>query len=557
MSALDHLTILPILLPLAAAAIILLFDERRRTLKAGINVAATLLLLCLSAALVIRAGGLGGVTSVYRLGDWPAPFAIVLVADRLSALMVLLTSVLGLATLAFSLARWHRAGAHFHSLFQILLMGLNGAFLTGDLFNLFVFFEVMLAASFGLLLHGSGAARIRAGLQYIAVNLTASMLFLIGVSLVYGVTGTLNMADLATRVPVIRPGDRTLLEAGAALLGMSFLIKAGLWPLCFWLPQAYSVASAPVAAIFVITSKVAIYIILRLSLLVFGPGSGAEGFGADVLVLGGLATIAFGAIGVLASQAMGRIASFSTVVSSGTLLAAIGFGNVGVTAGALYYLVSSSITICAFFLLIELVERGREPGADMLAVTAEAFGGDEDDAEKTVHESEQVGIALPAVIAFLGTGFFACAILIAGLPPLSGFLAKFAMMTAILNPQGLGRGSGISMQALGFLALLLLSGFAALLAMVRTGVRIFWVPREDAPVQRVRVIEFTPVIALLGICVAMTAAGEPVMAYMRAAAEGVHAPKAYIDAVLPPRSPMPAVAVEDAGRPETGDESTP
>jgi hypothetical protein len=132
---------------------------------------------------------------VYRLGDWPALFAIVLVLDRLSALMLALTAVLGLAALVFSLARWHRAGAHFHPLLQFQLMGLNGAFLTGDLFNLFVFFEVMLAASYGLALHGSGTARVRAGLHYVAINLAASLLFLVAVSVVYGISGTLNMAD--------------------------------------------------------------------------------------------------------------------------------------------------------------------------------------------------------------------------------------------------------------------------------------------------------------------------------------------------------------------------
>ena len=141
---------------------------------------------------------------LYLLGNWPPPFAIVLVLDRLSALMLLLTALLALPALVFAMARWDRRGQHFHSLFQFLLMGLNGAFLTGDLFNLFVFFEVLLAASYGLALHGSGALRVRAGLHYIAINLAASLLFLIGVSLIYGVTGTLNMADLAASVPLVR-----------------------------------------------------------------------------------------------------------------------------------------------------------------------------------------------------------------------------------------------------------------------------------------------------------------------------------------------------------------
>src|SRR4029078_402712 len=159
----------------------------------------------------------------------------VLVADRLAAIMVMLTAVIGLAGAVFSLAQWHRVGPHFHSLFQFLLMGPNGAYLTGDLFNLFVFFEILLAASYGLALHGSGVSRVQAGLHYIVVNLAASLLFLIGVSLIYGVSGTLNMADLAARVQVISANDRALLEAGAGILAIAFLAKAGIWPLCFWL----------------------------------------------------------------------------------------------------------------------------------------------------------------------------------------------------------------------------------------------------------------------------------------------------------------------------------
>src|SRR5690606_15289691 len=170
---------------------------------------------------------------VYPLGNWPAPFGIVLVVDRLSALMLVLSNTLATAALIFSLAKWHQAGPRFHAIFQFLLMGLNGAFLTGDLFNLFVFFEVLLAASYALVLHGAGNERVRMGLHYIAINLTTSALFLIGVSLIYAVTGTLNMADLATRIPAVAPADRVLLESGAAILGVAFLVKAGMWPLSF------------------------------------------------------------------------------------------------------------------------------------------------------------------------------------------------------------------------------------------------------------------------------------------------------------------------------------
>ena len=201
----DHLTIAPIVIPLLAGTLMLLIGERRRPFKAALGIASALLQLAAAILLLLLAdGAIAGTDAaavrVYRLGDWPSLFGIVLVLDRLSALMLVLTGVLGFAALVFSLAHWQRAGAHFHPLFQFQLMGLNGAFLTGDLFNLFVFFEVMLAASYGLALHGSGIARVRAGLHYVAINLLASLLFLIGVSMIYGLAGTLNMADLAGRI---------------------------------------------------------------------------------------------------------------------------------------------------------------------------------------------------------------------------------------------------------------------------------------------------------------------------------------------------------------------
>src|SRR5688572_14891442 len=405
----EHLLIAPIAVPLAAAALMLLFDERRHVLKAFISLAASLLLLAAALALVMLAER--SVTSVYPLGSWPAPFGIVLVADRLSALMVLLAAALALAALVFSLARWHRAGPHFHSLVQFLLAGLNGAFLTGDLFNLFVFFELLLAASYGLALHGSGLPRVRASLHYIVVNLAASLLFLIGVSLMYGVTGTLNMADLAMRVPALPRADLVLVEIGAAALGIAFLVKAGMWPLCFWLPSTYAAAAAPAAAVFSIMTKVGVYAVLRLWLLLFGGEAGAE-----LLVYGGMATLFFGLVGMLSSQELGRIGGFSLLVSSGTLLAAIGHGGDAVTGAALYYLVISTLGIAAFFLLIELVERMREPGADMLALTAEAFGLAGEEAEE--EPEEEVGVVIPATMALLGLAFACSALVIAGLPPL-------------------------------------------------------------------------------------------------------------------------------------------
>jgi multicomponent K+:H+ antiporter subunit D len=534
-----HLLIAPILLPLVAGAVLLLFDESRRVLKAAISAAATAALLLVAAILLGAAAAPttagAAITRVYLLANWPAPFGIVLVLDRLSALMLVLTAVLALAALVFSLARWDRGGRHFHTLFQLLLMGLDGAFLTGDLFNLFVFFEVMLTASYGLVLHGSGSIRVRAGLHYIVVNLAASSLFLIGVSLIYGAAGTLNMADLATRIPTIAGGDRTLLEAGAAILGVAFLVKAGMWPLSFWLPTTYAAAAAPAAAILAVMSKVGFYVILRLSPLLFGAGAGTSaGFGTSWLLVGGMATIVFGAIGVLASQSMGRLAGFSVLVSSGSLLAAIGLADAAVTSGALYYMVSSTMTIAALFLLIELVERARNPGADVLAVTMEAYG--DADEEETVSE---VGVVIPGTLAILGVCFGACGLLLAGLPPLSGFVAKFALLAAMFDV-GAPAGSGTISTTIWVLAtLLILSGFAALIAMTRAGIRTFWAPIDNI-VPRVPVVEVAPVAMLLVLCLALAVRGGPVMRYMDATAQALYAPMAYVHGVMAaPRVPTP------------------
>lgn len=521
----DHLIIAPVVLPLLAGAIMLaLGGEQRRSINAAINVIATFALVAISIALLRAADSApGGVAGVYRLGDWAPPFGIVLVADRLAALMLLLTSLLALASVVFSLARWHRVGVLFHPLFQFLLMGINGAFLTGDLFNLFVFIEVLLAASYGLALHGSGSARVSAGLHYIVVNLAASLLFLIGVSLIYGVAGTLNMADLAVRIPTIRAEDRGLLEAGAGILAIAFLVKAGMWPLSFWLPGTYAAAVPPVAAIFAILTKVGAYIVLRLWLLLFGDHAGVSAqFGGEWLLFGGMATIAFGAIGCLASQDMARLAAYSVLVSSGTVLAAIGFGQVGATGAALFYLISSTLGLSAFFLLIELVERGREPGADVFAVTRELYGEEDEEEELAI-----IGIAIPATLAWLGLAFVGSALIISGMPPLSGFIAKFALLSAALS---LGKGP-VSVVVWTFLTILILSGFAALIAMTRAGINAFWVS-SDRTVPRVQVIEMAPVAVLLLLCAMQTIEAGPVMRYIQATAQSLHAPDDYIRGVL-------------------------
>ena len=282
---LSHLPIFPVIIPLLVGAVMLLLRDSSHTLRTALGLLAILAQLATAVVLLLYVGGYveapwpSGV-GVYLLGDWPAPFGIVAVVDQLSAIMLVLTSVLGLATWLYAITKWDRAGVHFHPLFLFLMMGLNGAFLTGDLFNLFVFFEVLLAASYGLALHGSGRQRVRAGLHYVAVNLVASFLLLIAMAIIYGVAGSLNMADLAARAGQLSGPDRRLFEVGAAILGIAFLTKAAAWPLNFWLPATYTAAAAPVAAVFMIMTKVGVYAMLRIGSLLLPTGAPA-GFGGE------------------------------------------------------------------------------------------------------------------------------------------------------------------------------------------------------------------------------------------------------------------------------------
>jgi multicomponent K+:H+ antiporter subunit D len=523
-----HLIVAPVVLPLFAGAVMLAGRERHRNLDATISVVSTLALVAMAIALIkIADGADGGLRAIYRLGDWPVPFAIVLVVDRLSALMLLLTSLIAAAAVVFSLARWQRAGPYFHPLFQFLLMGLNGAFLTGDLFNLFVFFEVLLAASYGLALHGSGSTRIKAAQHYIVINLAASLLFLIGVSLIYGAAGTLNMADLATRISAAGSSDRPFIEAGAGILGIAFLVKAGMWPLCFWLPATYASAVPPVASMFAILTKVGAYVVLRLWLLLFGQDAGPSAqYGADWLLLGGMATVAFGAIGTLYSQDLARLCACSVLVTAGTVLAAVGMGHVGTTGGALFYLVSSTLGISAFFLLIELVER-RETEGDLPPAQRETSREGEH-----IDSDQEVGIAIPASIGVLGIAFIGCTAVISGMPPLSGFIAKFALLSDALKAAGPQSGP-VSTVTWAWMSVLVLSGLAALIALTRAGIGVFWAsPAQTA--QRVRVIEMAPVALLLILCVMQTIQAGPVMRFMQATAQSLHAPQHYIRDVLGP-----------------------
>jgi multicomponent K+:H+ antiporter subunit D len=503
----NHWIIAPILLPAFIAPLIILSARHHLPLAralSGLSVAAVL-----AVAIGLVATAQAGPPQVYELGDWPAPFGIVLVLDRLSAAMVLLTSVLAAVVAAYAMGGLDTRGRHFHALFQFQILGLNGAFLTGDFFNLFVFFEVLLIASYGLMLHGAGAERLRAGLQYVVINLAGSALFLVSVAILYGAAGTLNMADLAVRSAAAPPGDRALLTAGGLLLLVVFALKAAIVPLHFWLPRTYAAAAAPVAALFAIMTKVGAYSILRMGSLMFGdhadPGAWAP---APWLFWGGLVTLAVGTLGVVAARDLRGLAAFSVVASMGTLLAAASVFTEAGAGATLYYLVHSTLTAAALFLTADLVAQRRQRHGDTL-----------EPAPMFAHQD---------CIAAL---FLAAAVAMVGLPPLSGFLGKLAILQAVAAaPQG----PWIWTFVLGTSALMIV-------AFARAGSLLFWRSAGEAglietrPAQRPAWLIGVAAAPLAGL-VALSVAAAPVMTYLDEAAGQLLAPQPYIDAVLGPRS---------------------
>jgi multicomponent K+:H+ antiporter subunit D len=512
----SHLVVAPILVPLVGAALSILLPDRWS------RVIAFLTVLLVSAASLVLFIAADAAASAYLLGAWPAPFGIVLVSDGLSSLMVLLTSALAIPSLLFATARWDRAGPRFHALFLLLVMGLNGAFLTGDLFNLFVFVEVLLAASYGLLLHGTGIARVMAGLHYIAINLAASSLFLVGIAMIYGVTGTLNMADLAVRLPMLDGANRVWFETGCAVLAVAFLVKAGMWPLGAWLPRAYSAASAPSAAMFAIMTKVGVYAVMRLHTLLFATGD-TEAFGAIWLVAGGAATVVFATLGAFASRSMSRIAGYSLLMSSGTLLAVIGAGSSASLSGALFYLVTSTLAGSAFFLLIELINRGRG------AITPSSAKAVFEDEYKDPYEEKptEVSFLIPVGVALLSGGFLLSTVLLAGLPPLPTFVGKFAIMAGLIPSSG-----EASTQAWWIIGVMTVSSLATLLALTRIGIGLFWEGSIASPAARRA--EALPIVTLLGACIALTIFAGPAMARMEAIVAWLGDPSGYVETVLGP-----------------------
>lgn len=481
----NHALILPILLPMFTGSLLLLGARLSLRSKRSLSLGATLLLLPLSCYLLWLADQ--GVLQVYAAGNWQAPFGIVLLLDRLSALMLLLNSVLGCFALLYAVRGDDARGPSFHALFQFQLMGINGAFLTGDLFNLFVFFEILLIASYSLLLHGGGAERVRAGLHYVLLNLLGSALFLLAVGVLYGVTGTLNMADMASKVAAASADQAPLLHAAGLLLLVVFGLKAACVPLYFWLPRAYAAASAPVAALFAIMTKVGLYSIVRVYTLIFGDAAGTLAQMAnDWLWPLALLTLVLGLIGALAARSLQGLLAYLLVVSVGTLLAGIAIGSEQALAAALYYLIHSTWIGGGLFLLADLIARQR--------------------GDKQAELVQGPALQNPHL---LGGLFFLGAIAVAGLPPLSGFIGKLLLLRA-LEP---------GLQALLLWPLVLGGGLLTLLALSRAGSTLFWrvglSQLDSAELDRGRLLAC---MGLLLLSPLLTGWAAPILSYVQATA---------------------------------------
>ncbi len=512
-----HWIILPVVLPALLAPFIIMVIRHHLDLQRIFSIAGTAGLVLIAAGLLNHAAS--GDVVVYELGDWPAPFGIVLVLDRLSALMVILTAVLALAVLIYAVGTgWDARGRHFHALFQFQLMGLMGAFLTGDAFNLFVFFEVLLIASYGLMIHGGGSTRLRAGVQYVIYNLLGSTLFLFALGTLYAVTGTLNMADMAERVAALPLEDTALLRVGAVLLLVVFAIKAAVLPLHFWLPASYANAPGPVAALFAIMTKVGAYAILRMFTLVFGPDQAASAGLNAWLLPAALATLTVGMVGILGARQIGRLTAFAVIASMGTLLVAISLFTPQASAAALYYMVHSTFAASLMFLIADMVIARR--GDDIVVTRPMPQGG---------------------MIAAL---FFAGAIALAGMPPLSGFIGKLLVLDA-------ARGAD---WAVTIWAVILATSLIGIVGFARSGSVLFWkchdpgivTPPEDEdeipdPVEIERAeramrapspMALSAAFGLLGLLVVLTILSGPMMEYAEATVDQLYAPSDYIDAVL-------------------------
>lgn len=521
-----HWIIAPIIVPALVGPLIVLLMRHDMLLKRVAGLGSTAALVGLTFALLLSAAN-GNVES-YELGSWPAPFGIVLVLDRLSALMVFLTALLGFLTLIYVVAtRLDERGRNFHAMFQFQLMGLFGAMLTGDIFNLFVFFEILLIASYGLMTHGGGRMRLRGGVQYVIYNLAGSTLFLFALGTLYAVFGSLNMADLAERVTQLPDGDAALVRVTAALLLLVFLLKGALVPIHFWLPNTYALAPAPVAALFSVMTKVGAYAVLRVYTLIFPDTLGViDGLVANVLMPAALVTLTLGMIGVLGGVTLSRVVSFGAIGSMGTLFLAISAFSESATSAAIYYLIHSTLAAAALFLIVDQVRARR--GNSSLAVQAPMPGS-----------------------GLISALFFVGAIALAGMPPLSGFVGKLLLLDAIRFEPWWVWGW----------AVVLVTSLIAIVGFGRAGVALFWKPFDESAPDPVAYetapgstsgIGLGAIGGMLALIVALTVFAQPVTRFAQATSAQLYHPQSYIHAVLGTPEERLARAAEAAAQAQNG-----
>ncbi|GGW83207.1 monovalent cation/H+ antiporter subunit D [Alteromonas halophila] len=489
-----HLPVLPILIPLLGGLLLLLppFAGIERYVNRRIGV-TLLMLLHIGATLLLMFQVSQQGPVMYAIGDWQAPFGIIMFADPLAVILVLLTGFLGLASTLYAFGGTDREGRYFHPLMQFQLMGITGAFLTHDLFNLFVFFEVLLIASYALLIHGGGKQKTLANVHYVILNLVGSSLFLFALGTLYGTTGTLNIADMSLKISSLTPGEQVIAEAGAMLLLVVFGLKAAMLPLHFWLPRTYAAASAPVAALFAIMTKVGVYGIFRVYTVVFGDQAGNL---SDVIQPWiwplSIATVFIGTVGALASPHLRGLAANLVIISVGTLLMAFAIRTPEASAAGFYYLIHSTLISAALFLIADMIGRQRGKAEDRFVIARK--------------------VEQPALLGLL---FFVAAMAIAGLPPFSGFIGKLVIL------QSAATGS----DKFWVWPVILVSSLLSIVALSRAGTTLFWRhagERDKADESVVSYWQISGVLLLLLASPVIVVFGATVTDYTGQAAQQLH-----------------------------------
>jgi multicomponent Na+:H+ antiporter subunit D len=484
--------VLPILVPLSTAAVLILAPKRAEPQR-WISLAGSLLLLASSVAVFHRVNTAG--VQVLQIGSWPAPFGITLVADLLASVLTVAVGVVGTAVagVAFSGVDPRREVFGYHPLFQILLMGVAGAFLTGDLFNLYVWFEVMLVASFVLMALNRTRAQMGAAFKYVTINLIASSVFLTALGLLYGATGTLNLADLARVWPALHTsGVDTVL---AVLFLIAFSIKAGLFPLFFWLPASYHTPPAPIGAAFAgLLTKVGVYALIRVFTLLFHDGSPAL---FTLLLAMSAATMVIGLVAALQEQDFRRILSFNLVGHIGYTTASLSLLTPAALAGAVFYVLHHIVVITNLFLVSGVLLRLRRT-TDMAGL-----GG--------IYRNQPLFAALAMIPIFS----------LAGVPPLSGFLGKLAIVEGTFAAGAYWVGG-----------LVLVVGLLTLVSMGRTWSEAFWRPAAGGDLAAPGAPYLVAIAALSLVTLAMTIGAGPLYDFTVRCAQQLLQPDAYVHAVL-------------------------